>query len=163
MTALQLHQSQPAPLIEDEDLFPEEASPIGNTMDVTRKIQTVRMIEAEIERYALQDRESRAFYAQRTSRCEERIQALKVGLLGYLQAHGLKNVATPAGTAYQKRVVTRTWPADDVLVAWAKSNLPAAIRLKEEPDKRLLADHLVRTGEVVPGYAEEESTRVYLR
>ncbi len=149
-----------------EPLFPDEMPddrPIINTMDATLKIRVIRAIEKQIEQLDLQDKESRFFYAEKKCKCEEQIDFMKRSLLAYLQLNGMKNIQTPAGTAYQRTVTARQWPEDDVLLAWAKSNMPEGIRRKEEPDKKLIGEHIRVTGDMPEGYTERKETRLMLK
>lgn len=148
---------------EFDELFPDDETKILNTMDATQRISTIRLIERQIEQLDRQDQESRSFYAAKKAKCTERIETVKRCLLGYLQFNGLKNIQTPVGTAYQKLVTLKQWPSDDELLTWAALHNPAFIRVKREPDKRLMADHIKATGECPPGYSEAQETRVYIR
>lgn len=146
-----------------EDLFPEEEGEILNTMDVTRKLYAIRMIERQMARYELQDQESRSFYADKKSKADQRIDFIKHGLLAFLKQNNLPNVQTPAGTAYRRVVTTKHWPEEDVLLAWATAYLPAAVRTNREPDKKLIGEHIRTTGEVPDGYTLTVETRLYVK
>ena len=146
-----------------EDLFPEEEGEILNTMDVTRKLYAIRMIEKQIARYELQDQESRSFYADKQAKGEQRIDFIKQGLLAFLKQNDLQNVQTPAGTAYRRVVTTKHWPDEDVLLAWATAYLPAAVRTNREPDKKLIGEHIRTTGEIPDGYSLTVETRLYVK
>jgi len=146
-----------------EELFPDEECEIVNTMDVTRKLWVIAQIEKQIAQYELQDRESRAYYADREAKCEQRIEFMKRNILGFLQFNNLTNLQTPNGTAYQKAVTTKHWPSDDILIAWALAYKPEAIRIKREPDKKAIAEHIHATGETPDGYSEVQETRLYLQ
>jgi hypothetical protein len=150
------------------ELFPEEDfgredEPLVDSMPVTQKIFAIRHLEKAIEQYDKQDRESRSFYAQKKQKCEEQIEFIKRMILNFLQAQCMKNIQTPAGTAYQKVVTTKQWPSDDALVAWVQAYLPEAIRTKKEPDKKAIIEHMKRTGETPDGYSEDEETRLYIK
>lgn len=136
---------------------------LNTTMDATRLIYLIKQLEKRKDFFELQDRESRYFYAEKKRKCEERIAFLKQTLLTYLQQNGLKNLSTPEGTAYQKTITVRTYPADDVLIRWALANVPNAVRVKHEPDKRAIVEYIRCTGEVPEGYSEAEETRVYIK
>ncbi len=149
-----------------EPLFPDDVpdeQPTINTIDATQQIRVIRAIEKQIEQYDLQDKESRFFYAEKKRKCEEQIEYIKRSLLGFLQLHGMKNIQTPAGTAYQRTITTKTWPDDDILLTWAGIHLPYAIRNKQEPDKKLIGEHIKTTGEVPDGYSEKEEIHLYLK
>src|ERR1041385_2174844 len=144
--------SQPAIDIERKELFPEEEGDIVNTMDVTRKIYAIQLVEKLIDQYELQDQESRQFYAGKKAGCEKRIEFIKRNIQGFLELYKLKNVQTPYGTAYQREICTKHWPSDDILVAWALVYKPDAIRTKREPDKKLISEHINATGDAPDGY-----------
>lgn len=145
------------------DLFPEENNEPTNSMIVSRQIHTIRRLEQQIERYDQQQRESKSFYEERAGKCEERIAFLKQSIKAFLDQNGLKNVQTPNGTAYQKVVTVKQWPEDEVLLAWVDLHLPAAIRVKREPDKKVIGEHITKTGDTPETYREERETRIYLR
>jgi hypothetical protein len=146
-----------------EDLFPDDDARIQNTMDATIRINTIRQLEGQIQQLEKQDEESRIFYTAKKAKCTQRIETIKRSILGYLQFAGLKNIQTPSGTAYQKAVTVKAWPTDEILLSWALSSNSALIRIKREPDKRLMADHIKATGECPPGYTESQETRLYIR
>jgi hypothetical protein len=152
------------PLFED-DGEAGTATPfsIQTTMDVTRMIQAIRGLEKQVEFLTLQDQESRAFYADRKRRCEERIGGIKAAILGFLRQEGLKTMNTPAGSVYQRSLTQRQWPDDATLLAWATSSAPQAIRVKQEVDKRAAAEHIRGTGDIPDGYREWTDTRLYLK
>lgn len=145
------------------DLFPEETTEPTNSMIISRQILAIRRLEQQIERYDQQLREARSFYEQRAGKCEERIAFLKQSIKAFLDQNGLKNIQTPSGTAYQKVLTVKHWPEDEALVAWADTHLPGAIRIKREPDKKALGDHIKRGGEVPDGYDESQETRLYVK
>jgi hypothetical protein len=136
---------------------------VQTTMDVMRMVQAIRELEKRIELFTLQEQESRAFYGDKKRRCEEQAGRVKAAILGFLKERGLKNIQTPAGTAYQRTLTQRQWPEDATLLAWAATSVPRAIRVKQELDKRIAADHIHTTGEIPQGYREWEEVRLYLR
>ncbi len=146
-----------------EDLFPEEEGEIVNTMDVTRKVWAIRRLEKMVEQYDQQDAESRQFYAERKSSAQARIDFVKASIQAFLRHHDLQRLATPNGTAYFRSITTKLWPADEVLLAWAQVHLPDAVRLRREPDKKAIGEHIKTTGNTPEGYDEREETRLYLR
>ena len=145
------------------DLFPEDNGEPANTMDVSRQIYAIRKLDDQIEFYTLQEREARLFYEQRRDRCQERIDMLKHSILAFLEQNNLRNVQTPCGTAFKRKVTVRSWPSDDQLLAWAEANLPTAIRIKRESDRRMILEHMCNTGAVPEGYSEKPETRLGLR
>jgi hypothetical protein len=149
--------------VEREELFPEEAEEIVDTMHVTRKIWVIRQIEKLITQYEKQDAESRQFYADRKAAAQSRIDFVKTSIQAFLRHHDLQRLQTPNGTAYFRSITTKQWPADDVLIAWAQAHLPEAIRLRREPDKKVIGEHIKTTGEMPVGYSESTETRLYLR
>jgi hypothetical protein len=148
---------------ESEELFPEEEGDLVNTMDVTRKIWVIRQIENLISQYEKQDAESRQFYADRKAAAQVRIDFIKGSIHVFLNIHDLKRLQTPNGTAYFRSIALKQWPGDDVLIAWAQAHLPEAIRLRREPDKKAIGEHIKATGNTPEGYCEKEETRLYLR
>jgi hypothetical protein len=146
-----------------EELFPEEEGETLNTMDVTRKIHAVRRIEMLIAQYQKQDTESRQFYADRKAAAQARIDFVKGNIRAFLHLHDLQRLQTPNGTAYFRSITLKQWPADEVLLAWAQAHLPEAIRLRREPDKKAIGEHIKTTGDTPEGYYESEETRLYLR
>jgi len=146
-----------------EDLFPEEEGEIVSSMDVTRKIWAIRRIEKLIAQLDKQDAESCQFYADRKASAQARIDFVKASIQAFLRHHDLQRLATPNGTAYFRSIITKQWPADEVLMAWAQAHLPEAIRLRREPDRKAISEHIKTTGEVPEGYQESEETRLYLR
>jgi hypothetical protein len=158
------------PEVARDPLFPDDGEPwtdtplfVQNTMDVTRMIQAIRGLERQVELHTLQDQESRAFYADRKRRCEERMGSIKASILGFLHQEGLKNIQTPAGTAYQRSLTQRQWPDDATLLAWATSSAPQAIRVKQEVDKRAAVEHIRATGEIPEGFVQYTETKLYLK
>ena len=149
--------------LENEDILPEESTQIIDTMDVTLKVSAINRIGKEIEMYQRQLDDAKFFYEDRIKRCEQRQYQLKQMILGFLGMNKLKNIRTPLGTAFMKELTTRLWPPDDALVAWATEHLPSAIRVKKEPDKRLLSDHIKSSGEIPDGYSESKETRLYIK
>jgi hypothetical protein len=150
-------------LEQDTELFPEESSEIINTMNVTLKIYIIRKLEKEIELFNKQLEESKYFYTDRIIKCVERIDLIKQAIHGYLRFNNLKNIKTPNGTAYQKDITLKQWPADDILLAWADAYIPEAVRIKKEPDKKLIGEHIKSTGETPDGYTETQETRLYIK
>ncbi len=146
-----------------EDLFPEEEGEIVTSMDVTRKIWAIRQIEKLIAQYDTQDAESRKFYCDRKAAAQGRIDFVKAGIQAFLRYHDLQRLATPNGTAYFRSTTLKQWPADEVLLAWAQAHLPEAIRLRREPDKKAIGEHIKTTGDIPEGYHESEEARLYLR
>ena len=146
-----------------EELFPEEEGEIVNTMDVTRKVYVIRKLEGLVALYQKQDEESRQFYADRKATAQARIDFVKVSIHAWLRNNDLQRLQTPNGTAYFRSITLKQWPADEVLVAWAQAHLPEAIRLRREPDKKAIGEHIRTTGDTPEGYDEHEETRLYLR
>jgi hypothetical protein len=155
-------QTQTNPETETE-LFPDETSEIINTMNVTLKIYIIRKLEKEIELFNKQLEESKYFYTDRIVKCVERIDLIKQAIHGYLRFNNLKNIKTPNGTAYQKDVTLKQWPGDDILLAWADAYKPEAVRIKREPDKKLIGEYIKATGETPDGYTESTETRLYIK
>lgn len=152
------------PLFDDEEgvALPLPVN-ISNTAAVTQMIYAIRKAEAVYERLELQDRESRAFYADQKRVCQSRVDAMKRAILGFLQSQGERNIKTPAGTAFQKTLAQHEWPADKLLLEWAEAAAPRVIRTKKEVDKRLLLQHIHSTGEVPEGFREWTDTRLEIR
>lgn len=148
---------------EREELFPEEEGDTLNSMDATRKIYAIRRLEQLIAQYEKQDAESRQFYSDRKASAQARIDFVKGSIQAFLRHHDLQRLATPNGTAYFRSITTKQWPADDALIAWAQAHLPEAIRLRREPDKKAIGEHIKTTGETPEGYCESEETRLSLR
>jgi hypothetical protein len=113
--------------------------------------------------YQKQDEESRQFYADRKATAQARIDFVKVSIHAWLRNNDLQRLQTPNGTAYFRSITLKQWPADEVLVAWAQAHLPEAIRLRREPDKKAIGEHIRTTGDTPEGYDEHEETRLYLR
>lgn len=157
------HTDTDAVAEEFDELFPDDDVKIQTSMDATQRISTIRLLEQQIEQLTRQDQESRNFYADRKAKVEARIEDIKRNILGYLQFNNLKNIQTPVGTAYQKVVTIKHWPEDEVLLAWGLAHNPATIRVKREPDKRLISDHIRSTGEIPETYSESQETRLYIR
>jgi len=158
--------STSATVEEHEPLFPDEFiddEPIVNTMDVTKKIYAIRFIEKRITQYQKQDQESRLFYLTKVEQCQQQIEFIKRNILAFIRQNNLKNIQTPAGTAYQRDITMKQWPSEDVLIAWATANVPEAVRVKQEPDKKLLLEYMKITGERPDGYREATETRLYLK
>jgi hypothetical protein len=153
---------EPQEQVLDDDLFPVP-NVLANTMDATLSIQAIRDVEKLVAQYDLQDAQSQTFYADKKRRCEERIDHLKRSISAFLDQNGLKNLQTPAGTAFRKTFTIKHWPDDEALLEWVGLNLPEAIRIKREPEKKLIADHIKLTGEVPLGYEETSETRLYIR
>jgi hypothetical protein len=105
----------------------------------------------------------RSWYEKRISNLDTRLELNKDALAQYLDDRSITKLPTPEGTAYFRTTTARVWPENALLVAWAKENLPEAIRTKEEPDKRLIADHVKRTGECPPDYQEVESRKLHFK
>ena len=154
----------------DDDLIPASDPTLHvdedealNSMDVTRRLQAIRMVEKMIAQYEQQANEAKVFYADRVYRCQRRIEDVKRNILGFLQQNDMKNIQTPFGTAYQRLVTTKLWPTDDALLSWAVAHNPATIRVKREPDKRAISDHIKSTGEIPPGYNESQEVRLYIK
>ena len=66
-------------------------------------------------------------------------------------AKGKQTVNTVVGTIYVRHSEHFEWPEDSDLIAWAKSNLPDAVKVKESPDKTAIKAHVKATGEVPAG------------
>ena len=162
---MELIQAQRVPLFDDEpDTAVEESlADIRNTMDVTRKVQAIRALERDIEQLEMQNRESIAFYQHRKEICQERAESLKRQILSYLQATNRRNIATPAGTAYQRVVTSKLWPPDEDLLSWCTRNVPEAVRVRSEVDKRIVAEHVKTTGNIPDGYAESQQVKLYIK
>lgn len=66
--------------------------------------------------------------------------------------HGRKTLRLPDGAlGYRRRRMTLQIEDKEQLLEWCKSNLPDAVRIKEDVLKTPLNEHLKETGEVPPG------------
>jgi hypothetical protein len=66
--------------------------------------------------------------------------------------HGRKTLRLPDGAlGYRRRRMTLQIEDKEQLLEWCKSNLPDAVRVKEDVLKTPLNEHLKETGEVPPG------------
>ena len=148
---------------EEPELFPDETIEIANTFHVTQKIGIIRRLESDIQFHQRQLDESILFYKEKMERLELRIGQVKLAIQGWLNFSNLQNIKTPVGTAYQKQISFKHWPSDDELLAWVLINTPNAIRLKREPDKKLISEHIKSTGEAPDGYTESSETRLYIK
>lgn len=151
------------PTFDDDGFFPDEEREIANTMDVTLKAYAIRQIEKQIDYLEIQDQESRSYYANKKAKCNQRVEFIQSQILNFLRTNGLKNIHTPHGTAYQRTVTAKKWPSDEGLIGWAKLHLPSAIRIKLEPDKKILSDHIKSTGEFPVGYSETQEVKLGIK
>lgn len=162
---LQLVSFPTSPEMEDKERYfqPDEDVTPRNFMDVTNMIEAVTHLEAQIELYKAQSDEAVQFFNAKMNTAQLRIDQLKQYLKGFLDQKALKNIQTPRGTVYIRRVNVKHWGDPEALLAWTQANAPQAVRAKYEPDKKLLADHFKSTGEVPEQYSEEPEYRLYIK
>lgn len=149
-------------LLFGEDLARDDM-PVVSTVDASRKVAAIRTLEKQIGMLELQAAEAKHFFEQRVQKCQERIDHLKFLLQGYLNHMDLKNLATPYGTIYQRTVKVKNWPEPTPLLSWAESHFPEGIRIKKEPDKKAIYEHIAATGDAPEGFTESSETRLYIK
>lgn len=155
---------------EREELFPDlpgdETTP-SDVFEATRLVKSIRELDERKSRVEeerrLQLQRYSEWYDNRLQKLAEHIERRKASLEAYLNWNSLQRLPTPEGTAYFRTTTKLQWPVADKLVQWAERNLPAALRVKKDVDKRIVGEHIKKTGELPEGYSEEQITGLYIR
>lgn len=134
-------------MFEQEDLI---KNPV-DTMDVTKKLYGIRAVERKIEQLDKARRESILFYTDKIKKLMTQEEWLKGNIHGFLNANGLDNISTPAGSAHISKREKWEWSEDDEKVlAWCKANAPDCIETSECVSYTKLRKHIKDT-QIVPG------------
>ncbi|MFZ4622376.1 MAG: hypothetical protein ACOYNS_17570 [Bacteroidota bacterium] len=141
----------------DADVSPK------NFQDVTNMIEAVCHLEDQIEMYDTQSVEAVSFFKSKSNTAQLRIDQLKSYIKSFLDQKVLKNIQTVRGTAYIRKMNVKSWGDTDALLAWTQANAPQAVRVKYEPDKKLLSEHMKKTGECPDQYSEQPEDRLYIK
>lgn len=162
---LQLVSFPVSPAIEaDERYFtPDAAITPSSFQDATNMIEAVGHLEAQLEIYRVQLTEAQQFFEMKSETLLKRIEQIKSSLHGFLDIKGLRNIQTPRGTAYLRKIRVKQWPDDDALVSWALEHSPKSVKVRYTPDRKLLSEHIKATGEIPDTYSETEEERLYIR
>lgn len=148
---------------QDQYFLPDADVTPKSFQDVTNMIEAIGHLEDQLGLYDTQSAEAVSFYKSKCNTAELRIEQLKSYIKGFLLQKCLKNIQTPLGTAYIRRINVKHWGDLDDLLRWTQVNAPEAVRVKYEPDKKLLTEHFKKTGEVPDQYSELLEDRVYIK
>ncbi|HEX8236308.1 MAG TPA: host-nuclease inhibitor Gam family protein [Abditibacteriaceae bacterium] len=149
------------PLLENEDddealaeqLLPPdkqsfEVTDVTSASWVVRKIVEARARRERIKEWARLEMKA----AQREEEFFQRRFGPSLEAWVAENLHGRKTLRLPDGAlGYRRRRMTLQIDDKEQLLEWCKSNLPEAVRVKEDVLKTPLNEHLKETGEVPPG------------
>ena len=135
----------------------------SNFQDITNMIESIGHLEDQIALYGMQSEEAVMFFKSKMNTAQLRIDQLKTYIKAFLDSKVLKNIQTPRGTAYIRRINLRHWGDPDALLTWTQANVPQAVRVKYEPDKKQLSEYFKKTGDVPPDYCEQPEERLYIK
>lgn len=127
-----------------------------------RKISQIdrRLAEEEVLAAAEIDKIDRWIEGKREAANRERVyfEARLHEYLVALQAEDpkLKSLKLPGGTIRTRKQQPEYKYDDDMILPWAKKNLPAAVIVKESVNKSEIKAHHKDTGEVIPGLTVAE-------
>jgi hypothetical protein len=131
-------------------------------IDVDRILAIICRLQEQINQLDAAAREAAAFYGDRTRQAIERMTLYRENLENYLNTTGQSKLATPHGTIYFATSTERTWPDDEVLLAFAKGRLiPAGIN--EKPCRKAILQFIRKTGLKPAGFKEEDRTALAIR
>jgi hypothetical protein len=147
-----------------EEMEAETDDAPRDDFDLSRLWRRVRREQAEIERLKRYQARVADHVNAAIARKQERIEAIKHLTLGYLEHAGTRKVAMPdLGTVH---LTTRKQVSIDAAaaLAWASEAARHFVLLEPKLDRDGLKQHLLATGEVIPGVASvEEVTSVAFR
>lgn len=144
-------------------LTPEGLEPKAFTVvDVARRIAAIRSIQRKMEVLKQARQTMQTFYKTKEERYEQSIEEILGQCRAYLEYAGLKNLPTPQGTVYMKKVTEYEY--DDIAIkTWLDGLTPEErahfVRIKEEIDKMALRG----LPEAPPGLTKTEKEKVYVR
>jgi hypothetical protein len=141
----------------DDDVENDAVEPV-NSADIALKLYQIRKTAEKVAEVEKQRREADDFYLKRIESLTQRTLWLQKQIETYLTMNNMKTIATHNGTAFFSKQTRRTYPETKVLMDWIMS-LPEPERFYRkvlEPDKTALQSYMKESGEVPPGYTEEE-------
>lgn len=163
-----------APPIVDPDVF-EDGVPLGplpvdlkaaTMVDITRRVAVIKKLERKSDFLVGAMRQTTKFYRDRLDQIEASIDEIKGQIRAYMDYAGVRNIPTPVGTAYQKRLEEVEWD-DAKVMAWLGTQGPElasrCTRTKVELDKNAIKAFMAETGTVVPGITFTPKEKVYVR
>lgn len=125
---------------------------------LNRILQRIGDLDAKNERlsndYRLFMQKAEEFFVRKQETIERQKNILTSSLDAYMQANELQSISVPAGNAHYRRSKKVNWPAEPVLLEWAKDNAPQAIRTDTRVNKTVLKDVIKKTGNKPEGYEE---------
>jgi len=147
----------------DTDLNFSEPVPV--IIQVQKYIGAIKGLERKKEAFDTYERMAITFYDNKMTQCDDQVERLKVLIQNQLNEIKLNSLATPSGTVMLRHTTKKTWPAADALLAWVKERFPQAIKTEtvETVIKKDLTKLLEETGEICPGYSEEEVVSLGIR
>jgi hypothetical protein len=145
---------------EEDDLLQDQAP--ARVIDVDRILRVICKLKAEIAGYEAALKEAQGFYAQRMMELDARMDFYRQNVENYLRMTHQQKLATPHGTVSLGSRTEHTWPADDVLIAFAKeAGIPHGVI--EKPSKKEILLYVKNTGHVPQGYKEEKCEALIIR
>jgi len=142
----------------------EPSPPSQDSITVTQWLRAIGALGNKIQRYKEQRDEAKHYYAMKIQKAEMAIEYIEGKILGFLRFRNVRNIATPIGTAYIIRSTTKLWSDDEEkLVQWVKENCPVALRQKTAIDKKAVSDYIKETGNIPPGYEEQQRDSIGIR
>jgi phage host-nuclease inhibitor protein Gam len=141
-----------------DDNTPEmEAALAAVTDDLSRKVDGLVHVIADLDAEALTLRAEEARLADRRRLREQRVERLRDYLREQMDAHGITKIATATSTITVSDGPQRVVVEDEGAV-------PAEyIRTKKEIDKRAILDAMKSNGECVPGTRVERSRALRIK
>jgi hypothetical protein len=139
--------------------------PAPTVIQVQKYIGAIKACKHKQEHFLALKQDAQRFYDNKMTMCDNQIERLEVLIQAQLNEIKLNSLATPSGTVMLRHTTKKTWPAADVLLAWVKERFPQAIFTEtvETVIKKDLTKLLEETGEICPGYSEEEVVSLGIR
>lgn len=157
----QAEQREPLFDFEEDDLN----TPMVNNWDAERKLRFIAAQEQALVDVAKYEADALDWIRQRKLKIAQRIDYAKSQLDAFMKFTNQEKVIVQSGTVYYRNYTTRSWPTDEVVVAWAWSTQlgNALIRTVESPKKKEILEYIHKSGDAPEGFKEEKLTTLTIR
>tara|TARA_Y100000310_G_scaffold233247_1_gene236117 strand:+ start:800 stop:1366 length:567 start_codon:yes stop_codon:yes gene_type:complete len=145
------HDSHDLFEVVDVENQPEE------NLQADRILWVINKLEHELALIEQDAQASAEFYIMKKDKKERQINYLGDKLHTFISGQGVKTIKVPNGNI---RLTTRKkdiYPDDDILMAWCIDN-DIPLRIKSQPDKKMIKEYIKDTGNAPDDYTVEEQT-----
>jgi len=145
------HDSHDLFEVVDVENQPEE------NLQADRILWVIGKLEYELGLIELDEQQSAEFYIMKKDKKERQISYLGDKLHMFISGQNVKTIKVPNGNI---RLTTRKkdiYPDDEILMAWCIEN-DIPLRIKSEPDKKIIKEYITDTGNAPDDYYMEEQT-----